>query len=252
MRQEFSTNFLHAKDAVLLAVENFAVAGENFVEGKRNVIRIFPLGTEKMNIKSFRIPNFVNKILYRYVRKSKARRSFEFAQRLAENGIGTPQPIAYIEKHDAVGVRESYYVSEHLEADLTFRELVSFPDYPEHETILRQFTAFSYELHQKGIEFLDHSPGNTLIRKIAGQRYAFYLVDLNRMKFHDVLSFEKRMKNLSRLTPKKEMVAVMSSEYARLSGEDETKVFETLWKFTSEFQHRFHRKKKMKKKLLGK
>ena len=148
-----------------------------------------------------------------------------------------------------MGLRDSYYVSEHLDADLTYRELVEVPDYPDHDKILRQFTRFSYELHQKGIEFLDHSPGNTLIKKSDNGNYEFFLVDLNRMEFHDSMSFEMRMKNLCRLTPVKEMVAVMSNEYSKLYSESEEKTFETLWKYTTDFQEKFYRKKRLKKKL---
>jgi hypothetical protein len=205
---------------------------------------------ETINIKSFKIPNFINKIVYRYFRKTKARRSFEYATYLMENGIGTPQPIAYFENFDFIGLKDSYYVSEHLYCDLTFRELVQIPEFPENEIILRQFTQFCYQLHQKGIEFKDHSPGNTLIKKNEQGLYDFYLVDLNRMNFHEKMSFELRMKNLCRLTPKQEMIAVMSNEYAKVSGESEKLIFETLWKYTSEFQCRFFRKKRLKKKFL--
>jgi hypothetical protein len=132
---------------------------------------------------------------------------------------------------------------------LTFRELVEIPEYPDHSTILRQFTRFSFHLHENGIEFLDHSPGNTLIKKNAGGKYDFFLVDLNRMEFHKTMPFELRMKNLCRLTPVKEMVAVMSNEYSKLSGESEQLIFETLWKMTSDFQEKYHRKKRLKKRL---
>ena len=252
MRKAFSPEFFDIEAEVVQAVANFNSAGEKFVEGKRNTIRVFAVGPHKVNIKSFRVPNFLNSILYRFVRKSKARRSFEFAMRLRDAGIGTPTPIGYIEKHTSLGIGESYYASEHLAPDLTFRELVAQPNFPDHENILRQFTAFSFLLHEKGIEFLDHSPGNTLIKKAGKGNYDFFLVDLNRMKFDRSLSLEARMKNLSRLTPKMEMVAVMSNEYAKLSGAEESVVFESLWRQTSEFQRRFHRKKALKKKYLGK
>jgi len=81
-----------------------------------------------------------------------------------------------------------------LVTELTFRELVEIPEYPENEIILRQFTKFCFDLHEKGIEFLDHSPGNTLIKKVGDQQYAFYLVDLNRMNFHTTMDFDMRMK----------------------------------------------------------
>ena len=230
-------------------VENFWQTGENFIVGKRNAIKLFEFQGKTVNIKSFRIPNLVNKIAYKYFRKSKASRSFEYANRLISSGIGTPQPIAFYENYDLIGLRDSYYISEHLQADLTFRELVLIPDFADHENILRQFTRFSFELHEKGIEFLDHSPGNTLIKKRNETEYDFYLVDLNRMKFHDAMDFDARMKNLRRLTPKEDMIAIMSNEYAKLYNQPESVIFEKMWHETSEFQKGFARKKRIKKKL---
>ena len=237
------------KEEIIDIIKNFNQKGKLFDDRKRNKIKLFEFDDITINIKSFKIPNLINKIIYRYFRKSKAKRSFEFATYLLENGIGTPQPIAYFENFDWLGLKDSYYVSEHLDCDLTFRELVQIPEFPENEIILRQFIRFSYQLHQKGIEFKDHSPGNTLIKKNEREDYDFYLVDLNRMEFHQQISFDLRMKNLCRLTPKKEMIAIMSNEYAKVSGENEEEIFRTLWKFTTDFQNKFARKKRWKKKL---
>ncbi len=236
-------------ESILDKIKMFSSTGELFGNGDRNKIKLFDFNGKTINIKSFKIPNLINKIAYRYFRKSKARRSFEYATILLEKGIGTPEPIAFLENFNILGLKDSYYVSEHLNADLTYRELVEIPDYPDHENILRQFTRFSFGLHEKGIEFLDHSPGNTLIKKNNEGNYDFFLVDLNRMEFHNSMSFEMRMKNLCRLTPVKEMVAVMSSEYSKLYKESEQKTFDTLWKYTSDFQEQFYRKKRLKKKL---
>ena len=241
--------FENNKVAILDIIKMFHSTGELFGNGDRNIIKLFDLDGKTINIKSFKIPNLINKIAYRYFRKSKARRSYEYAKILLEKGIGTPQPHAFLENFNFIGLRDSYYVSEHLVTDLTFRELVEIPDYPDHDNILRQFTRFSFELHEKGIEFIDHSPGNTLIKKNNDGSYNFFLVDLNRMEFHSSLTFEQRMKNLRRLTPLKEMVAVMSNEYAKLYPETEEKIFETLWKYTADFQEQFYRKKRLKKKL---
>ncbi|MCD0466452.1 Kdo domain containing protein [Flavobacterium sp. ENC] len=235
--------------SILAIIKAFNTSGTIFGNGQRNIIKLFEFNHKTINIKSFKIPNVINKVAYKYFRKSKARRSFEYATILLEKGIGTPQPIAFLENFNWLGLRDSYYVSEHLVTELTYRELVEIPDYPDHENILRQFTRFSFGLHEKGIEFLDHSPGNTLIKKITEDTYDFFLVDLNRMEFHETMSFEMRMKNLCRLTPVKEMVAVMSNEYARLYGESEQKTFDTLWKYTADFQEQFYRKKRLKKKL---
>lgn len=245
---KFSHAVKNSRD-ILSLIKNFSTSGQLFGNGQRNVIKLFDIEGVTVNIKSFKIPNIINKVAYRYFRKSKARRSYEYATILLEKGIGTPQPMAFLENFNLIGLQDSYYVSEHLDADLTYRELVEIPDYPDHDNILRQFTRFSFELHEKGIEFLDHSPGNTLIKKKEDGNYEFFLVDLNRMEFHDAMSFEMRMKNLCRLTPVKEMVAVMSNEYSKLYPESEERTFETLWKYTADFQEKFYRKKRLKKKL---
>lgn len=231
-------------------ITDFNRSGLLFGDGKRNKIKLFELDGQTVNIKSFKVPNIINQVVYRFFRKSKAYRSYTFANILLENGIGTPQPIAYAEEFSAIGLGKSYYISEHLAAELTYRELVEVPDYPDHDRILRQFVHFCFKLHENGIEFLDHSPGNTLIRKLADGQYEFFLVDLNRMEFHDSMTFDQRMKNLSRLTPKKEMVAVMSNEYAKLyPAKTESEIFEKMWNYTHEFQIKFHQKIKIKKAL---
>jgi hypothetical protein len=130
-----------------------------------------------------------------------------------------------------------------------FRDLVERPDeFADMDQILAQFGVFCYELHQKGIEFLDHSPGNTLIKKTANG-CSFYLVDLNRMKLHQKMSLERRMKNLCRLTPHAFMVRAICNAYAQQSGEDADELFQMLWQLTSQFQERFYRKKRWKKRL---
>ena len=249
MKYILNPSFGLVKNQLVHFVDNFDLKGSLFGDGKRNKIKLYDLEGTQINIKSFKVPNLINKIAYKYFRKSKARRSFEYANILIQNKIGTPEPIAYFENSNFLGLKDSYYISEHLQCDLTFRELVQIPDFPENEIILRQFTRFCYDLHQKGIEFLDHSPGNTLIKKDENGKYEFFLVDLNRMEFHKSMSFEVRMKNLCRLTHKKEMVTIMSNEYAIVSGESEELINETLWKMTADFQYKFYRKKRLKKKL---
>lgn len=250
MNKVIAPRFIDKTNEIAAIIENFSTGGTVFINGRRNAIKIFDLDGVTLNIKSFRIPNIINKPVYRFFRKSKARRSYEYAIKLLENGIGTPQPIAYFENQSLLSLKDSYYVSEHLLADLTFRELVQQPDYPDHENILRQFTHFCFLLHEKGIEFTDHSPGNTLIKKSVNGTYAFYLVDLNRMNFHGHMDFNLRMENLKKLTPKQDMIAVMSNEYAKLyTAKPEAEIFNTLWQKTVAFQEKFFRKKRIKKQL---
>lgn len=244
---EIQNQFVKDKTFFDNIIENFDSEGEDYGNQDRNSLKLFDYKDIKVNVKSFKIPNLINQIAYKFFRKSKAQRSFEYANRLLNLGIGTPQPIAYYEYATLLLFKKSYYLSEHLDYDITYRELTTNFDYPEHEKILRAFTRFTYKLHEKGVLFLDHSPGNTLIKK-QGEDYLFYLVDLNRMKFES-LDFETRIKNFSRLTIHKTIVEVMSDEYSKCSGEDYNKIFNLMWDETKTFQEKFHQKQRLKKKF---
>ena len=235
---------------ILQSIHNFNEYEAAYGTGKRNSVKKIDLSDKTIIIKSFKVPNFINQIIYRFIRKSKAQRSYEFASKLLERGINTPAPIAFLEKYSILGLTKSYYISEFVDCHLTYRELTNQLDYPEHEAILLAFTKFTYDLHQKEINFLDHSPGNTLIVK-KNKSFEFYLVDLNRMQFGK-LNFKARMKNFSKLTRHKDIVQIMSEEYAMLSEEPYEKIFKTMWYYTQHFHQKFDRKKRLKKMFFSK
>ena len=249
MKHVIHPDFKNQSAAIEQMIGGFGQSGELFGDGKRNKIKLFDLDGKTVNVKSFKVPNFVNRVVYNFFRRSKAERSFEFANKLLSKGIGTPQPIAYFENFDTFLLADSYYVSEHMPCDLTYRELITEPDYPEHETILRQFVRFSYNLHENGIEFLDHTPGNTLIRKVSDGVYEFFLVDLNRMNFHRSMSLAQRIDNLSKLTSKRDMVEVMADEYARLIQRPQAEILKMMVRQTELHRDRFLRKRRIKKQL---
>lgn len=246
---KINSSYHNIEKQIINCVKNFNVLGELLVAGNRNTIKLFFVDDRlTLNVKSFKKPFIINQIIYGYLRKSKAKRSFEHAKILIDKGIGTPSPIAFSENNSLLGLLDSYYICEHIEADLTFRELVE-TEYPDSENILRQFIHFTYKLHKNGIDFKDHTPGNTLIKGNQDGKYQFYLVDLNRMNFHKTMSFKLRMKNLSKITPQKKMIEIMSNEYSKISNENESFIFETMWNFTENFQLKLARKKNLKKKL---
>ena len=63
------------------------------------------------------------------------------------------------------------------------------------------------------------------------------------------LSFEERIKNFAKLTDQKSIVEVMSDEYAQCLGKDYQKVFNLMWSETVKFQEKFHKKRRLKKKI---
>ncbi len=237
-------------EELLSIIKNFKEKGEDFVIGKRNSIKIFSYQNKTINIKSFRIPILINGFIYKYIRKSKAKRSFENANFLISKGIGTPKPIAYYENFNRIFLRESYYISEHMKPDFVFKDIFAPPENLDLDKILRGIARFSFELHENGIEFLDHTPGNSLVIEDEKGNYNFSLVDLNRMNFHNYLSLEKRIKNMCRLTPNHQMIKVICDEYAKISNQNKEHIEKMMLVFSDDFYKKFERKKVLKKKFL--
>ncbi|NNK82134.1 MAG: Kdo domain containing protein [Flavobacteriaceae bacterium] len=246
MKSVFQDNYKSYKKNIDTLIASYDTKGEQLKDA-RNKLKIFDLDHFKVNIKSFKIPNIFNQIVYRFLRKGKAQRSFEYAKKLLDMGIGTPNPIAYYERKTLLLFKKSYYVSEQLTYDFTYREVNNDPYFPNRVEVLNAFVRFTFELHQKGIHFLDHSPGNTLIKKtVTG--YDFFLVDLNRMKF-EPMSYEKGVKNFERLSKHKDVVELMSKEYAKCVNKPEEEVFELMLNYTNAFRTKIRRKKRLKSKI---
>ncbi|MDR1556239.1 MAG: lipopolysaccharide kinase InaA family protein [Tannerellaceae bacterium] len=184
----------------------------SLVYAGRNTIKVFEEKGISVNVKSFRLPCFLNGIVYGFFRPSKARRSYEYGLKLRAENILTPTPIAYIEQKRFGLLRGSYYLSAHLEYDGMLRELRT-GTLSGREDLLRAFARFTAEIHQHQIFHKDFSPGNILYLR-DGNDYRFYLVDINRMKFCPV-GMEKGCKNLQRLWGSEEMLRFLAREYAR-------------------------------------
>ncbi len=210
---------------------------------QRNTLKIVEYKGKKYAIKSFKKPNFINQIVYKYFRKSKARRSYENSLILESLGVNTAKPIGYFEE-DGLLFSNSYYISEYITYDFEIRAVLSNPNFDDREKILRQFVKFSYDLHNKGVYHIDYSPGNIIIRKL-DDTYDFSLIDINRMKFLD-FDIALRMKSMSKLTDKKEDINFILKEYAIISNIGFEDLKEKLFLYVSKHQNYIKNKKRFK------
>lgn len=217
MKSFYAEGFQRLEAKILDVLNNFKTGGILIGPGSRNVVKIFDIDGERFNFKSFKQHNVINRHVYKYYRKSKARRSFEYAQLLLSKGFQTPEPVAYIENFDFWGVTSSYYISRQLEDSPTLMEVVVNLSFPEREQIIREYAQLMFRLHEQGFEFLDNAPGNFIIKNEDG-KHRFYMVDLNRMSFHEKMDLDKRLNNFARLTSDPEVIRMISDEYAKLVG----------------------------------
>jgi len=218
-------------------------SSNNTIFQKRNTLKIIDYNNQKIVIKSFKIPNYINKIAYRYFRDSKAKRSYLNSIKLQELGVNTPAPIGYVEFGKFV-LQESFYISELFEYNFEIRAVLNDSGFENREQILKEFVAFSYDLHNKGVYHIDYSPGNVLIKK-EDTGYKFAIVDVNRMKFIN-FSDELRFKNLSRFSTSLEDLEFIAKEYAKVSGINEKYAKDILLKYHNKHQEYLQNKKRLK------
>jgi hypothetical protein len=241
--------YKNQEKAVLQLLKSFFVEGNLIVKGSRNTIKSFDFNGEKVNVKFFKKPTFVKAIVYSFFRSSKAKRSFEYANYLLQHFIKTPFPIAYYEERNAFGLlKDSFYVSQHIDYNFTIRELIHDPLFPNRKIILEQFTEFTFLLHEAKVNFLDHSPGNTLVVDNGNLNYDFYLIDLNRMKFEE-MSLQKRMDNFKKMWLSKQMIQIVAKKYAELYNKDEQLLHSILLEKSTQFKRKIAKKKWLKRKM---
>ncbi|MBK5722336.1 hypothetical protein JGH11_15785 [Dysgonomonas sp. Marseille-P4677] len=220
------------EDFITALPQTFLQMGEVIYSG-RNIIKTFYVDGIKLNVKSFKKPIFINQIAYSIFRKSKAKRSYLYAFKLKERGLYTPDPISYMELRQYNLLKYSLYISVHKEFDGMMRELHS-GGIQGREELLRQFALYTAELHEKQVLHLDYSSGNILYKK-NGDKYTFYLVDLNRMTFDKPIDINTACFNFRRLWGSDEMITLIVKEYAKARNLDE----KTCLRKTFEYRKKF-------------
>lgn len=138
-------------------------------------------------------------------RNSKAQRSFEAALHLHCNGVGTPEPIAFLEHRQGSRLEESYFLSLHAEGARSFHEIFigmlhGQPNVSELMPLLMTVAESCKDMHDSGFMHNDLGNQNILIKEAEGQSSGQALfIDLNRGRRFSELSLQQRGQDLSRL-----------------------------------------------------
>ena len=184
----------------------------------RNELRLLHYQGVELVVKSFQIPNWVNRIAYGLFRSSKAQRSFEYAERLLQLGIGTPEPVGYYTERKGLFFHHSYYVSRRSICPYTFADLLLQP-FAEEEAILQAIARTTAQLHEQGLLHKDYSRGNILFA-LTKQGVKVEIIDLNRIRFKQI-GWEEGCRNFERLPLTDRMLTTLTKAYAQARGFDE-------------------------------
>ncbi len=206
------------------------LAGTVIVKG-RNELRQFNVNGKELVVKSFQIPNPINRIAYGLFRSSKARRSFEYALFLNNNGFHSPEPVAFLERRRFGLLADSYYVCLRSCCRYSYSDLMK-GNVARSEEVLREIGRLTARIHDNGFIHKDYSRGNILFDFFIegcsepcddGKNIRLEIIDLNRIRFHKV-SIEEGCGNFDRLPGTPQMASIVAEAYCRERGyEGETK-----------------------------
>lgn len=216
---EYNEKFQNFKN-ILLNIKTIFSQNSQTIHLARNELKVIKIENIQTIVKAFKVPNLLNQFVYAYLRKSKAYKAFHNATKLHELEVSTPEAIGYIEFFNMGLLKESFFISKEFKYDFTIAHIRdNQPNYKE--KVLQDFARFSYDIHKKGVWHVDYSGGNILIRK-EEDKYIFSLVDINRMKFRNITSYEG-LENFNKLWFNKEDLTTIAKTYAQEANLDEHK-----------------------------
>lgn len=191
----------------------------------RNELRQMEYGGRQYIVKSFCRPHIINRFVYGIFRASKAKRSYDYAEIYQKIGVGTPQPVGYLNVRRGLLFDRSYYISclstcPYVYADLFERK------FEYEEEVLRAVGRTTAILHEHGYAHKDYGRENILFEKTP-DGIKLEIVDLNRMHIGHI-SMKTGCKNFERLPASPQMHRWMAEEYAKVRGFDAEKCFELM------------------------
>lgn len=253
MKLTIHPDYEQLRDYIRTIPERFDRTGEVLHAG-RNTVRTWEVEGERWVVKRYQRPNLLNRLVYTFLRKDKAHRSFEVASRFRALNIDTPAEIAALHIRRGGLFETGYFVSGYAEGQPLSQALVD-ENFLERDAEGRRpvdlFVRFAAELHVKGVDHLDFSENNVLCSRRADGEYRFALIDTNRMRFHRrPLSRRASLWNLRRLTWQVDAYLYVLCRYARVRGWDTLQTVARGVRYRVPFANKYHRKQRLKR-LLG-
>ena len=188
----------------------------------RNTIKRFILSDGmEIVVKKYKTPIFIQRVVYSFIRKSKAERAFLNAAELLRRGIDTPENIAWASVSCSGLFHTGYFVSDVNDAPAIEDALGTGESF--NKALAEDFAQFVAMLHTKGIVHKDLNCTNVLFRPKSEGNYEFSLIDNNRMKFFSEgvePSMKQCMENLTLFTGDLEVLRHVAIYYTISRGWD--------------------------------
>ena len=194
-------DFKNLEEFIVSIPERFQRNEGTVIHQGRNELRKMEYNGKEYVIKSFHSPHLINRFVYGIFRPSKAKRSYDHAEMLLKIGVGTPQPVGYM----------------NIRSGLLF--------------VFRAIGKVTARLHEHGYAHKDYGRANILFQKTPNG-ITIEIVDLNRM-YIGPIDMKTGCKNFERLPATPQMHRWMAEEYAKARNFDVEKCFELMRAYRS-------------------
>lgn len=218
------------KEFIVSLPERFKRGEGTVIHQGRNELRTFEYEGQRYVVKSFHAPHLVNRFVYGIFRPSKAKRSYEHAEMLLRIGVGTPQPVGYMNIRCGLLFDKSYYISLESACTHLYQELFE-QSFSYEEEVLRAIGRVTAVLHEHGYAHKDYGRANILFQQTE-KGVQIELVDLNRMAIGP-LDIKAGCKNFERLPATPQMHRWLAEEYAKARGFDADECFKWMVAYRS-------------------
>lgn len=138
-------------------------------------------------------------------RGSKSRRTWLAACALRVHGVGTPEPLGYLERREGGRLVESYFLSRYLDGMTSFTAALSDllahdPECAKFMELMQAVADGVRAMHAAGFQHNDMGNQNILLRRASNGTWCdISFIDLNRGRMFPALTLRQRARDISRI-----------------------------------------------------
>ncbi len=224
----------------------------------RNCIKMFEVDGIKIAVKRFGRLSLLNRLVYGRLRKSKARRAYEYAARLNSLDINTPEEIAWLDIREKGLLKQSYFACLYTDyksmLPFFYQRTLTPAEFNDIVPLLDELAGFLHKMHEAGVLHNDLNYTNILYKELpdgAAGRYDFTIIDANRMDFCKKLTLKQRMHNLRRLNVSIPAHLHILQKYAGIIGEKPQLLQMMVLNMRYRFEHKRERRARIKNFIRG-
>ena len=191
---------------------------DNVYRNFRNIVEDVTIDGLRVVVKIFKKPTEFNRVVYSFLRPTKAKRSFDYSLKLLSLGVDVPEPIGYVEKKKGLFFHTGCYVCIYTD----FQPITDFRhkdiNEPKTAAFIDAFADYAASFHSQGLVHNDFNIDNILYKIIDG-KFRFQLIDLNRVQFHN-RSLLRSAKDMSNIHFDPPMMKAILERYCKARGLD--------------------------------